>query len=83
MEDISTYRSIIRVWKRISSIWGVRGWGGGHSELKEMLNSALSLKRTYLRSKGLSISCKGRLEGSSSKNRFGLAVRKGAADMCH
>lgn len=46
--------------------------------LEEMLKSALSPKRTNLRSKGLSVSCKGRLEGSSSKNRFGLAVRKGA-----
>lgn len=31
LKDISTYRSIIRVWKRISSVWGVRGWGGDQS----------------------------------------------------
>lgn len=49
--------------------------------LQEMLKSALSPKRTNLRSKGLSVSGKGRLEGSRSKNRFGLAVRKGAG-MC-
>lgn len=83
LKDISTYKSIIRVWKRISSIWGMRGCGVEISPyLEEMLKSALSPKRTNLRSKGLCISCKGRLEGSSSKNRFGLAVRKGAG-MCH
>lgn len=31
LKDINTYRSIIRVWKRISSVWGVRGWGGDQS----------------------------------------------------
>lgn len=56
----------------------MRGWGGDHSVTGQDAKSALSPKRTNLRSEGLCISCKGRLEGSSSKNRSGLAVRKGA-----
>lgn len=73
MEDKSTYRSIIRVWKRIR---GVRGWGGDQAVTGR--DAEACSKRTNLRSKRFCISCKGRLEDSSSKNRFALAVRNGA-----
>lgn len=55
LKDISTESSIIRVWKRTSSVRGVRGWGGEQSVPGRDAEVCSKSKENKLRGKGLSV----------------------------